>query len=109
MILRMVTKVSLEEDDGTVVKEQEWGNAYMDDIDMAKAATDHWHVRYNNRGDPIKRLKQTPKHCFRIRRIVNIMVDQLEKFLLQKFLCDRAEIYEEYQKALAKEDHESST
>ena len=89
MILRMVVKLSLIDDKGNVIKEDEYSNAYLEDIDMAQAAEDWWHARY-------KRLPSIPRECFKISKIVDILTTQLKAYMLNKFLCDRDAIYEEY-------------
>jgi hypothetical protein len=85
----MVVKMSLVDDTGNVIKEEEFGNAYLEDIDMAQAAADWWHARY-------KRLPSTPRECFKLSKIVDILITQLKSYILNKFLCDRDAIYEEY-------------
>ena len=91
MILRMVVKLSLEENDGTVIKEQEYGNAYMENIDMPQAAEDWWLVRFGKKS-------KYPRHCFKVAKIADILTSQLKDYLLNKFLCDRDTIYEDYHK-----------
>lgn len=95
MILRMIVKMSLEEEDGKVIKEQEFGTAYMEDMDMAKAAADWWKARYNKH-------KRTliPRDCFRISKIADILTAQLKDQILNKFLCDRDAIYKEHKDEL---------
>ena len=89
MILKMVVKMTLIDDKGNVVKEEEYSNAYLEKIDMAQAAEDWWHARY-------KRLSSPPRECFKISKIVDILTAQLKTYILNKFLCDRDAIYEEY-------------
>ena len=103
MILRMITTLYLEDSEGNVIKQQEVGNAYLDDIDMAQAAEDRWRIKYSNRGDPrkvVEKMKERDGRCFRIARIVDILVDQLKKTVLNEFLCDREALYEEYKNEL---------
>jgi hypothetical protein len=58
---------------------------------MAQAAEDWWHARY-------KRLPSTPRECFKLSKIVDILMAQLKSHILNKFLCDRDAIYEEYKR-----------
>ena len=93
MIIKMVVKMTLTDNEGNIVKEEEFGNAYLEDIDMAQAAADLWHVRY-------KRLSYHPRECYKISKIVDILTAQFKTYILNKFLCDRDVIYEEYKNEL---------
>lgn len=93
MIIRLLTKMTLTDNEGNVIKEKEFGNAYLTDIDMAQAAGDWWRARY-------ERLSYPPRECFTVSKIVDILTNQLKDTILNKFLCDRDAIYEEHKNEL---------
>ena len=99
MIIRMIVKLELEDDEGKVIKTQEYGRAYLENMDMAKAAGDWWRTTYHNFDNPHNK-KKFPWHCARISRILDILTNGLKKTMLDKFLCDREAIYKEYKNEL---------
>lgn len=103
MILRMLVKLSLLEDDGTVIKEKEYGRGYLDSIDMAKASEDWWHITCYNAKNPTNK-KKYPKHCTTVSKIVDILTSQLKRTILNHFLCDRKSIEKQYASCQPDED-----
>ncbi len=99
MILRMIVKITLEENDGTVIKEQEYGKAYLEDIDMVQAAKDHWYTKFWNAKNQSNK-KKYPDHSKRIYKIVDILTNQLKSTLLGRFLCRSGDVWEEYKDEL---------
>ena len=99
MILRMIVKLELTDDKGVVIKTQEFGRAYLEDIDMKQASEDWWRTTYHNFDNPHNK-KKYPAHCFKISKIVDILTTALKKTILDKFLCDREVVYKEYKNEL---------
>ena len=98
MIIRVITTLSLEEDDGTVIEEKTYGRAYLTEFDIREAATDWWKTHFHNRnrklGDKKKKFTKDANQVF---RIVHILTEAVKRTLFQKFLCNKDEIWEEFE------------
>lgn len=93
MIIRVITKMSLEDDEGNVLKEKEYGRAYLTDIDLEAAAIDWWATVYNNRVNK-KDRRSYSKEAREVYKIVDILSGTWRKTLFEKFLCNAEEIWD---------------
>lgn len=90
MIIRLITKVTLEDDDGNLIKEKEYGRAYLTEVDMVEAANDWWEVYFYNRlaAKHKQKKKRYSKESNEIYKIIDILSNALRRTLFGRFLCE---------------------
>jgi hypothetical protein len=82
--------VSLEDDEGNVIKEKDYGRAYLADIDMRKATEDWWETHFYNyyaSKYKVKKRKFT-RDSNEVYKIVDILSNALRRTLFGRFLCE---------------------
>lgn len=97
MIIRVITKMSLEDNEGNVIKEKEYGRAYLSHVDLMEAAKDWWSTVYHNRIHKGKR-KGYSQEAREVYKIVEILTIGWKKSLFERFLCDAREIWDAIKK-----------
>jgi len=106
MIIRILVKMSLEDNEGNVIKEEDSGRAYLTDIDLIEAAKEWWEIQaYNNTFArmPKYKKKRFTKEAVEAYKIVDILTNALKRTLFGRFLCDKDDILEKNQKEFDKE------
>jgi hypothetical protein len=82
-----------------VIKEKEYGMAYLTDFDKAKAAEDWWDTHFYNENTAKalkKRKKKYSKEAVMTYRIVDIFVNALRRTMFGEFLCNKDKVWEKY-------------
>ena len=96
MILKTTTKFTITDDDGNIIKEKEYGKAYLTPIDILQSAEDGILTKYYNFDLNNKIKKEQSKETKELYRIVDILMATFKRTMMDKFLCDSGEILEKY-------------
>jgi hypothetical protein len=83
--------MSLEDDEGNVIKEKEYGRAYLSDVNLDEAAEDWWETVYHNRINKRDKRKYS-NEAREVYKIVDVLSRAWRTTLFEKFLCDAKEI-----------------
>ena len=94
MIIKLETKMTITDDDGNVIKVQDYGRAYLSDIDFQRAAKDRWRVIFHNTAN--KKKKKQSEETSELCKIVDSLIVPLRATILDRFLCRSDEVWEEH-------------
>ncbi len=96
MIIKIETKMTITDDEGNVIKVEDYGRAYLTPIDVLQAAEDGWLTKfYNSENKKKKKYSMETKELY---KIVDSLISQTKRILLGKFLCDSGEVWEKYKR-----------
>ncbi len=98
MILKTTTKFTITDDEGNVIKEKEYGKAYLTPIDILQSAEDGILTKYYNFDLNNKKKKRQSKETKELYKIVDILVAAFRSTMMDKFLCDSGEIWEKFKR-----------
>jgi hypothetical protein len=101
MILRIIFKISLLDDDENVIKEKDYGSGYLADFDITEATEDWWNTHLYNKTLarlPGSRKKKFSREASESYKIVDILVNKFRRTLFGRFLCDKDEVAKRIQK-----------
>jgi hypothetical protein len=93
-------KMSLEENDGTVIKEKEYGRAYLTEFDVMEGAEDWWRTQFHNNTKaklPDGKRKRFSKEAKDAYKIVDILANAFKRTMFGRFLCNKDNIAKEVQ------------
>ncbi len=98
MIIKLVTKMTVTDDEGNVIKEKEYGRAYLTPIDILQAAEDGWFTKfYNTKNKKKKKYSTETKELY---KIVDTLINQTRRTLLGRFLCRSGDVWEKYKEEI---------
>ena len=106
MILRIIFKMSLLDNEENVIKEKDYGGGYLTDFDIEKAAEEWWKTHFYNMSFaklPDGKKKKYSKEANEAYKIVDILVNKFRRTLFGKFLCNKDEVGESIQKDFDKD------
>jgi hypothetical protein len=96
MIITLRTTMILSDDEGNIIKENEYGRAYLADIDFQRAAEDGLRTKYYNAEN--KKKKKYSEETRELYKIVDTLISALKRTMMDRFLCRSGEVWEEYKK-----------
>ena len=92
MIIKLETKMTVTDDEGNVIKEKEYGKAYLTPIDVFQATIDGWLTKfYNSENKKKKKYSTETKELY---KIVDTLISQTKRTILGRFLCRSGDVWE---------------
>ncbi len=88
--------MTITDDEGNVIKEKEYGRAYLTPIDILQAAEDGMLTKYYNFDLNNKKKKKQSKETKELYKIVDTFVAAFKRTMMDRFLCRSGEIWEKY-------------